>query len=96
VTLWRWLQLAAAGLVQVEGRGRRTDPFRYWLPAAEARWRQDPLYELLEQQYRDLKLPFESLRDKKRKRAAQPDLDREWNKPLPKNAKLWPPGSPVE
>jgi hypothetical protein len=97
VTLWRWLQLAeAAGLVQVEGRGRRTDPFRYWLAAAEARWRQDPLYEILEQQHRDLKLPFESLRDKKRKRAGQPDLDREWNKPLPKNARLWPPGSPVE
>jgi hypothetical protein len=46
ITLWRWLQRAAAlGLITQEGSGRRTDPFRYWLPSQEARWRADPLYE---------------------------------------------------
>jgi hypothetical protein len=94
-TLWKWLGSAvAAGFVKVEGTGRKANPFRYWLPAAEARWRENPLYEHFEQQYRDLGLPFESLRDKKRKQAAQPAID--WDAPLPKGTRLWPPGSPVE
>ena len=37
----------------VEGRA---DPFRYWLPEREAVWKEDPLYEFLEQQKRDLKV----------------------------------------
>ena len=47
VTLYRWLQRAVtAGLVCQEGTGRRADPFRYWLPAREAVWLQNPLYAL--------------------------------------------------
>ncbi len=35
--LWRWLQSAvAAGLAKVEGSGKKSAPFRYWLPATEA------------------------------------------------------------
>jgi hypothetical protein len=46
-TLWKWLKSAqAAGLVKVEGTGRKADSFRYWVDAAEARWRQHPLYDL--------------------------------------------------
>jgi len=30
---------------KVEGTGKKSDPFRYWLPTTEARWREDPLYE---------------------------------------------------
>jgi hypothetical protein len=42
-TLYRWLDRAAAeGLVRVSGLGTRRDPLRYWLPAREAEWRQDP------------------------------------------------------
>jgi hypothetical protein len=52
-TLARWLQRGVAGgLICQEGTGRRADPFRYWLPGQEARWRQDPLYafnQLLEE-----------------------------------------------
>ncbi|MBI3823768.1 MAG: hypothetical protein HY289_13950 [Planctomycetes bacterium] len=64
----------AANLVKIEGKGSKSDPFRYWFAEAEARWREDPYYEMFEQQKRNLKLPFESLRDKKRKRIAEPDL----------------------
>src|SRR5207253_9797079 len=40
-TLWKWLNTALArGFVQVEGSGHKADPFRYWVAAAEARWRQ--------------------------------------------------------
>jgi len=66
-TLWKWLNSAVtAKLVQVEGTGKKTDPFRYWLPATEARWRENPLYDHMEQQLRDLKVPFVSLRQRKR------------------------------
>ncbi|MBI3408522.1 MAG: hypothetical protein HY040_09230 [Planctomycetes bacterium] len=48
-TLWLWLKSAvAAELVQVEGTGMKSDPFRYWVAAALARWRENPLYELFE------------------------------------------------
>ena len=43
VTLWRWLKRAVAlGLVLRDGAGRRNDPFRYWLPGMEEKWREDP------------------------------------------------------
>jgi hypothetical protein len=46
-TLYRWLEQAAAqGLVRKQGLGFRNDPFRYWLPAREAAWLQDPLAAL--------------------------------------------------
>lgn len=83
-TLWRWLQSAvSAGLVQVEGSGKKADPLRYWLLAAEAGWRENPLYEHMERQLRDLKLPFVSLRERKRDRAGDSDA----------GSRLWPPGS---
>jgi len=43
VTLWRWLKRAVGlGLVLRDGAGRRNDPFRYWLPGMEEKWRADP------------------------------------------------------
>ncbi|MBI3410588.1 MAG: AAA family ATPase [Planctomycetes bacterium] len=47
VSLWRWLERAAAeNRVCREGTGRKRKPFRYWLPAKEAQWRSDPLWQL--------------------------------------------------
>jgi hypothetical protein len=44
-TLVRWLEEAVARrLVSRRGAGRKADPFRYWLPAREAQWRQDPAW----------------------------------------------------
>jgi AAA domain len=59
-TLWRWLGRAVAGgLVLSDGTGRKTDPFRYWLPGAEERWRaENPLYDLERQQKKELELLF--------------------------------------
>jgi hypothetical protein len=67
-SLWRWLERAVGrGLVAREGAGRKADPFRYWLPEREAVWKQNPFYELLEEQRRSLKLAFESLQERKEK-----------------------------
>ncbi|HKI36576.1 MAG TPA: AAA family ATPase, partial [Gemmataceae bacterium] len=39
-TLWRWLdQAVARGLLRCEGAGRKTAPFRYWLPGQEEKWK---------------------------------------------------------
>ena len=96
-TLWKWLhRAAAANLIHVEGSGRKADPFRYWLPATEERWKQDPLYELWEQQRRQLKLPFESLRKGKRRDAESSTADDDLDEPFRKGERVWPPGSPVE
>ncbi len=93
----RWLSRAtAAGLVQVEGTGKKTDPFRYWVPAAEARWRANPLYDHLEQQARDLKLPFVPLRARKRRQGADSDFGCDLPGPAPHSGRIWPPGSPVD
>src|SRR5262249_34966294 len=49
-TLWRWLEKAvAAGLLRRDGTGHRNAPYRYWLPAREAEWMQDPVYVLQKQ-----------------------------------------------
>jgi hypothetical protein len=46
-TLARWLKRAVAlDLVRQEGTGRKNDPFRYWLPEQEAKWKEDPMYEI--------------------------------------------------
>jgi hypothetical protein len=65
-TLRNWLDRAVArSLVACEGTGRKGDPFRYWFPQTEARWKQAPFYEVVEEQCRRLKLPFQSLTQKK-------------------------------
>jgi hypothetical protein len=39
-TVWKWLQRGVAqGLIAQEGTGRKNDPFRYWLPGQEEKWR---------------------------------------------------------
>jgi hypothetical protein len=50
-----------------EGRGRKGDPFRYWVAEREAVWQQDILYAALEAQRQMLKVPFESLAERKEK-----------------------------
>jgi hypothetical protein len=46
-TLTRWLDRGRSlGLVLQEGTGRKNDPFRYWLPEQEAKWKADPLYDI--------------------------------------------------
>jgi hypothetical protein len=67
-TLWRWLDRGVqAGQILCEGSGRKADPFRYWLGATEARWKEHFLYDVLEEQRRKLNLPFVSLREQKQK-----------------------------
>jgi hypothetical protein len=47
ITLRRWLDRAETqGLLRKDGRGRRSHPYRYWLPEMEAGWRADPLAPL--------------------------------------------------
>ncbi|MFL5241073.1 MAG: AAA family ATPase [Gemmataceae bacterium] len=42
-TLWRWLDAASErGLLHRDGLGRRTSPFRYWLPGKLDQWLADP------------------------------------------------------
>lgn len=91
-TLWRWLEHAVASqLVHVEGTGRKADPFRYWIDAAEARWRESPIYEIFERHRREMNLPYRSLRECKRQEAESAKID--YDAPLPKGTRLWPPGS---
>jgi hypothetical protein len=67
-TLGRWLDGAVQrGLIACEGAGCKADPLRYWLPAREAVWKQDPFYEIFEAQRRQLNLPFESFQQNKQK-----------------------------
>jgi hypothetical protein len=35
-------------LLACEGTGRKADPFRYWFPKTEEKWKQNPFHELLE------------------------------------------------
>jgi hypothetical protein len=95
-TLWNWLKRAvAAKLIQIEGTGHKADPFRYWLATTEERWRKErPLYGLFEQQRQQLKLPFQSLRDRKREEAdnSAPACDDSDND----GGRIWPPGAPIE
>jgi hypothetical protein len=47
LTLRRWLERAVSqGLLRNDGAGRRSHPFRYWLPEMEVVWRKDPLATL--------------------------------------------------
>jgi hypothetical protein len=65
VTLQRWLNRALdRALLLREGSGRRADPYRYWFAKREEHWKETkPFYEFFEQQKKDLKIPFESLRE---------------------------------
>lgn len=48
VTVYRWLRRAVEmGLVRQDGRGQHHQPFRYWLPENEERWRSDPIALIL-------------------------------------------------
>ncbi len=50
-SLHRYLNAALArGLLRSEGAGTRESPLRYWLPEAEQRWNEDPMYRLFEEQ----------------------------------------------
>jgi hypothetical protein len=74
-TLWRWLDSAVEqGLALCEGSGSKSDPFRYWLAEREAVWKEDPLYDIIEQQRRQLKLPFESLAQRREKLRQSGDI----------------------
>jgi hypothetical protein len=67
VTLSKWLNRAVErSLIAREGTGRKSDPFRFWLPEREEVWKQNFLYEHLERQRQQFNLPFQSLREKKR------------------------------
>jgi hypothetical protein len=56
-TLFRWLTRAFdRGLLARDGKGCKKDPFRYWLAQREAIWKQNPLYQIFEQQRRDKEL----------------------------------------
>jgi hypothetical protein len=49
-TLWRWLERAVAEqLLRRDGTGHRNSPFRYWLPAREAEWAQDPMWRIIQE-----------------------------------------------
>jgi len=63
-----------------------------------ARWRAErPFYDIFEKQRQDLKLPFESLRERKGIDAHNAAFDDEHlDRPLKSGEKLWPPGSPEE
>jgi hypothetical protein len=50
LTLYRWLERAVAeGLLSRDGTGHCMSPFRYWLPAREAEWLKEPLYQLIQE-----------------------------------------------
>jgi hypothetical protein len=77
VTLQMWLNRAVdRALVLREGSGRRRDPFRYWFATREEYWKEKyPFYEFFEQQKKDLKIPFESLRERRRRDSEDKRLD---------------------
>jgi hypothetical protein len=84
-----WLTSAVtAGLIQVEGTGRKADAFRYWVAAAEERWQADPFHKYMQQQARDLKLPFVPLREQKRRQSGDCTIE--------SSSRIWPPGSPLD
>jgi hypothetical protein len=77
-TLSKWLNRAVEhALTAREGTGRKADPFRFWLPAREEVWMQDPLYEIIERQQQELHLTFQSLRER---RSAMGDDPNRWQR----------------
>ena len=54
VSLYRWLRRAVElGLLRQDGLGEKGQPFRYWLPESEARWRDDPIALLFMPELKD-------------------------------------------
>jgi hypothetical protein len=50
VALWQLLERAVErGELKRDGAGTKNDPFRYWLPSLEERWRTDAIAALLQQ-----------------------------------------------
>jgi hypothetical protein len=69
-TVWRCLQRAVAdGRVRQEGTGRKTDPFRYWLPSREELMNPGPMATQEELQAWNLRV----LHDRRPAIFAQPD-----------------------
>jgi hypothetical protein len=65
----------AVGALACEGTGRKSDPYRYWFPASEARWREQIfMYDRFETQRRELGLPFQSLQERKAEQQRDHDL----------------------
>jgi hypothetical protein len=95
VTLAKWLKVAvAAGLVQIEGTGRKADPYRYWMAATEERWRKENImYDDLEHIQRVQNLPFISLREKKRMFAENGSSGDDWDGPVKSCEEQSPPDS---
>jgi hypothetical protein len=63
-TLSIWLNRALdRALLAREGTGRKSNPFRFWLPEREATWKQDPLYDILEQQRQDTEIALKALQE---------------------------------
>jgi hypothetical protein len=82
-TLRNWLDRAVArSLVTCEGTGRKGDPCRYWFPSTETIWKQSPLYDILDEQSRQLNLPFQSLTQKKRSERESELFDERPNRAL--------------
>jgi hypothetical protein len=49
ITLWRWLDRAVTrGLLRKEGTGEKNDPYRYWLPGQEEKWKEPAWVKELE------------------------------------------------
>ena len=48
-------------LLACEGSGRKSDPFVYWFPKNEEKWKQDPFYEVFEMQRRVTRETMQSL-----------------------------------
>jgi len=63
MTLWRWLDEAVRhGLIAQTGTGRRSDPFRYWLPEKMVEWEANPLWKLERHSREDLAKLMRTLR----------------------------------
>ena len=82
VTLQSWLNRALdRSLILREGSGRRADPYRYWFASREDWWREHkPFYEIFEQQKKDLHIPFESLRERRRLEREDERINRQYER----------------
>ncbi len=72
-----WLNRAVErGLILREGTGRKSDPYRYWLPASEAKWREQyAFYDHFEQQQQEHNGPWISLQETHRNSRSEDRLE---------------------